>query len=214
MPPHWLIHTFAAAALLGLFSQPAHAEVYTYIDAEGNRVFTDQPPKGNAERIELAPSNSFGNSVQPPQPVVEYQQQPPPPTYELLRILMPEPDVTISDNDGNLLVTLNSEPPLRPADNFRLLLDGQPYGAPTRSAVFELKNIDRGTHQLAAEIIDPYGRILERTPSQPFHMKRTSLALKRLANPCEKGDWGVRPECPLADKPKEPKKDIPLVPFI
>jgi hypothetical protein len=31
--------------------------------------------------------------------------------------------------------------------------------------------------------------------------------------PCKKDDYGVRPECPLQDKPPE-KKDIPLVPFI
>lgn len=195
-------HTFAASA-----------EVYTYIDAEGNRVFTDQPPRGNAERIELAPSNAFSNAPRAPLPPIEHDQPPAPPPYLLLRILLPAPDTTISDNDGNLLVTLNSDPALRPGDNYRLLLDGQPHGTPTRSAVFPLQNIDRGTHQLAAEIIDANGLTVERTPSQPFHMKRTSLALKRLANPCKKGDWGVRPECPLADKPKEPK-DIPLVPFI
>lgn len=47
------------ALLLSLLCCPkAFAEVYTYIDAEGNRVFTDSPPRGNAERIELAPSNA------------------------------------------------------------------------------------------------------------------------------------------------------------
>jgi hypothetical protein len=64
------------------------------------------------------------------------------------------------------------------------------------------------------EIVDPQGRIVERTPAQPFHMKRITLAEKRRANPCKKKDWGVRPECPIEDKPKDPPKDIPLIPFI
>ena len=79
--------------------------------------------------------------------------------------------------------------------------------------MFALENIDRGTHQLAVEILDAQGRTLERTPNQPFHMLRTSLAQRRIANPCTKTDYGVRPECPLKDKPVE-EKDIPFIPFI
>jgi hypothetical protein len=44
-------------------------------------------------------------------------------------------------------------------------------------------------------------------------MMRTSLAQRRMVTPCRKADYGVRPECPLKDKPKE-KKDIPFVPFL
>ena len=57
------------------------------------------------------------------------------------------------------------------------------------------------------------GRTLERTPGQPFHMVRISLAQKRMVKPCTKTDYGVRPECPLKDKPVE-EKDIPFVPFL
>ncbi|MNN93315.1 hypothetical protein D3C81_2117370 [compost metagenome] len=86
------------------------------------------------------------------------------------------------------------------------------HGAPARSPVFALDNLDRGSHQLAAEIVDAEGRIVERTPSQPFHLKRTTLADKRRVNPCQRGDYGVRPECPLADKPAEPRRflGVPL----
>ena len=71
---------------------------------------------------------------------------------------------------------------------------------------------DRGSHQVAIEIVDSAARIIERTPSQPFHVRRITLADKRRINPCQKDDYGVRPECPLSDKPKE--RDIPLVPFM
>ena len=193
----------ALLCLLLLTCLPAFAGVYTYLDADGNRVFTDQPRRANAERIELAPTNSTS------MPVPEAPGQPPAlptqllPAYQLLRIILPEPDATIRDNTGNVLVTLESEPALLEGHNYRVLLDGKPYGAPARSPVFSLENIDRGTHQLAAEIIDSEQRIVERTPNQPFHLKRISLAEKRLANPCEPGDYGVRPECPLADKPPQ-----------
>lgn len=198
---------------LMLLTLPTLAQVYTYIDAEGNRVFTDKPRAGNAERVELAPSNSMPAIQTPTAPITTPLAPEPTQRYNLLRILVPQPDATVRDNTGNLIVSINSDPGLFPQHSYRLLLDGAPVGEAGRSPVFPLENIDRGTHQLAAEIIDQEGRIIERTPSQPFHMMRTSLAQRRLVNPCQKADYGVRPECPLKDKPVE-KKDIPFVPFI
>jgi hypothetical protein len=197
--------------LLLLTCLPAFAGVYTYLDADGNRVFTDKPRSANAQRIELTPTNSTSlpappSSEPPALPTVLM------PAYLLLRITLPEPDATIRDNSGNVLVTLESEPGLLAGHSYRLLLDGQPYAAPARSPVFALDNLDRGTHQLAAEIVDEEGRIVERTPSQPFHLKRTTLADKRRVNPCQRDDYGVRPECPLSDKPPEPRRflGVPL----
>ncbi len=193
-------------------TQAASAQVYTYIDAEGNRVFTDKPRSSNAERVMLAPSNSAQMSQ--PQPTV--RMAPPPavskPTvhYQLLRILVPEPDASIHNGSGDMIVTLNSEPGLLPGHSSRLLLNGEPQGETSRSPVFSLQHVDRGTHQLVAEIIDSAGLIVERTPAQPFHMHRMTLAQKRKINPCKKDEYGVRPECPLKDKPKE---EVSILPF-
>lgn len=197
--------------LLGL---PAVADVYTYIDSEGNRVFTDQP-RGNAKKVEIAPTNGM-NQTAPPTVRVPVPAAPVADVaaYQMLRILVPDPDATIREgSSGDLIVTLTSDPALMPDHNYRLLLDGKVAASPSRSPVFPLTNLDRGTHQLAAEIIDSSGRIIERTPSQPVHIVRTSLESKRTANPCKKDDYGVRPECPLKDKPEE-EDDIPFVPFI
>ncbi|KIP99857.1 MULTISPECIES: DUF4124 domain-containing protein [Pseudomonas] len=205
------------ALLFGLLliALPCLAQVYTYVDAEGNRVFTDKPRDGNAQQVQMAPSNRIEpaqtRSTTPaapvaPQPVLG---------YELLRITIPQPDATINDNAGNLIVTVNSDPALHPGHSYRLLLDGQPVGSAGRSPVFPLENVDRGTHQIAVEIITEGGIIVERTPSQPFHMKRVTLAQKRKVRPCEKTDYGVRPECPLKDKPKEEDKGIiSILPFL
>ena len=193
-------------------TQAASAQVYTYIDAEGNRVFTDKPRSSNAERVMLAPSNS----AQMNQPQATVRMAPPPavskPTvhYQVLRILVPEPDASIHNGSGNMIVTLNSEPGLLPGHSYRLLLDGEPQGETSRSPVFSLQHVDRGTHQLVAEIIDSAGLIVERTPAQPFHMHRMTLAQKRKINPCKKDEYGVRPECPLKDKPKE---EVSILPF-
>ena len=197
-----------------LLSLQAAAQVYTYIDAEGNRVFTDKPRQGNAEAVQLAPSNSMPAPDSMNQPAVAAEPATKPAlTYQMLRILIPQPDATIRDNAGSLIVTATSEPALHAGHSYRLLLDGEVVGEPGRSPVFPLENLDRGTHKLAVEVIDANGLIVERTPSQPVHIQRISLAQKRRVNPCKKDDYGVRPECPLKDKPEE-KSDIPFVPFI
>lgn len=192
-------------------TQGALAQVYTYIDAEGNRVFTDKPRSSSAERVILAPSNNMqtnppATTVLSPPPAVTKQTV----HYQLLRIIVPEPDASIHNGSGDMIVTLNSEPSLLPGHSYRLLLDGEIQGEASRSPVFSLQHVDRGTHQLVAEIIDSAGLIVERTPAQPFHMHRMTLAQKRKVNPCKKDEYGVRPECPLKDKPKE---DVSILPF-
>lgn len=192
-------------------TQATSAQVYTYIDAEGNRVFTDKPRSSNAERVMIAPSNSVElNSSAPTVRVAPPAVTKPTVHYQMLRILVPEPDASIHNGAGEMIVTLTSEPSLLPGHSYRLLLDGEPQGELSRSPVFSLQHIDRGTHQLVAEIIDSAGLIVERTPAQPFHMHRMSLAQKRKIKPCQKEDYGVRLECPLKDKPKE---EVSILPF-
>ncbi len=170
-----------SALLSALACQPASAEVYTYIDKDGNRVFTDQPARGNAQKLQLAPPNAMPNQpgvrMPPPLYAPTTPALPPgPPAYQLLRILVPEPDSTIRANDGALIVSATSDPALLPGHLYRLLLDGKPVGEPGRSPVFPLYNVERGTHQLSVEIIDTLGRTIEQTPNQPFHMFRVSVA--------------------------------------
>ncbi|WP_434679099.1 DUF4124 domain-containing protein [Pseudomonas sp. R1-18] len=197
--------------LLSLSSVSAVADVYTYIDANGNRVFTDQPRK-NAKRVEIAPSNSMTGA--PPTRTLKAAPQAPVVYpmfhYDLLRVLIPEPDATISSPSGDLIVTVTSEPPLQPGHRYRLMLDGQVVGEPGRSPVFPLHNIDRGTHQVSVEIFDELDRVLEKTPNQPFHLQRVTLAQKRATRPCKTDEYGVRPECPLKDKPEEKSSILPF----
>lgn len=200
----------ALICLLMLIGHSAVAEVYTYIDAEGNRVFTDQPHK-NAKKVDIAPSNQIRSAPKKPSQASSAKPKPGPLFhYQLLRILAPEPDTTIRDIQGNLIVTVTNDPELQPGHVYRLLLDGSVYGDAGRSPVFPLTNIDRGTHLLSIEIVDQYGRVAERTPNQPFHMMRISLAQKRLANPCKTEEYGVRPECPIKDKPPEESSILPF----
>ncbi|HWH87547.1 MAG TPA: DUF4124 domain-containing protein [Pseudomonas sp.] len=192
--------------ILALITLPASAEVFTYIDAQGNRVYTDQP-RANAKRVPLAPSNRMAAPASSAEPITTAKQstEQPPFHYDMLRILIPEPDATLRSSAGELIVSVTSEPGLQSGHRYRLLLDGKAIGEPGVSPVFALSNIDRGSHSLSIEILDAAGRTVERTANQPFHMLRISLAQKRQVKPCVVDDYGVRPECPLRDKPEESK---------
>ncbi|HWT67892.1 MAG TPA: DUF4124 domain-containing protein [Pseudomonas sp.] len=192
--------------IASLFALPASAQVFTYVDAQGNRVFTDLPKTGSAKPVPLATGNRMPAANTAPATASPHKPEKKPPfRYDMLRILVPEPDATVRSTAGEIIVSVTSEPGLQRGHRYRLLLDGQPTAEPGLSPVFPLSNVDRGTHQLSVEILDEQGRIVERTANQPMHMLRMSLAQKRKVKPCTLEDFGQRPECPLADKPAEEK---------
>ncbi|MDI3272866.1 DUF4124 domain-containing protein [Pseudomonas sp. AL03] len=191
-----------------LIALPVTAEVFTYVDAQGNRVYTDQPRSGNAKRVPLATSNRMSANPTGAAPMTAPKKTEAKPLfrYDMLRVLVPEPDATV--RAGEIIVSVTSEPGLQRGHRYRLLLDGQPTAEPGPSPVFALSNIDRGSHNLSVEILDEQDHIVERTANQPFHMLRISLAQKRQVKPCALPDYGQRPECPLKDKPIEPKNSF------
>ncbi len=201
------------AVLLLTAAMPAAAGVYTYVDEQGNRVFTDRPGGHVVESVDSRPINSMPAPPTVPPATPDKTPREAKFSYRLLEIVQPEHDTTLRNNAGELSVSVTSDPALQPGHHYRLLLDGSPVAPATSEPTFALGNIDRGSHQLIVEVIDDEGQALQSSPPRTFHLLRTSLAQRRMVNPCKKAEYGVRPECPLKDKPKE-KKDIPFVPFL
>lgn len=193
---------------------PVGAQVFTYVDENGNRVFTDRPRSQAAQAVETRMSNSMPTiPVAPRSPTVTQPNAETAHGYPQLQIVAPVDDATIRNNAGDLEVVVDSQPPLHQGHLYRIILDGTLMGEASASPTLQLHNVDRGSHQLTVEIVDAQGKTLEQSAPLTFHMMRTSLAQRRMVNPCKKGDFGVRPECPMKDKPPE-KKNIPFVPFI
>lgn len=204
----------ACTILLLASALPAGAQVFTYVDEQGNRVFTDRPGGRAAEAVKPGTTNSMpAQPVAPRLPRIEQPAARQAFVYSAFRIVAPENDATVRNNAGDLQVAVDSQPELQVGHQYRLTLDGAPVGEPGTSPSWLLNNIDRGTHQLIVEIIDAQGQPIQQSEPLTFHMMRTSLAQRRMVRPCKKDDYGVRPECPLKDKPPE-KKNIPFVPFI
>lgn len=187
---------------LGLLAGPASAQIYSTTDAEGNRVFSDQPGPG-ASKVELPPTNAI-----PRTPTTSYSGEASDNddsrsgnevVYQQLSITSPAHDSSLRSNEGDLTLTVVTDPPLSGNHLLKLSIDGvlSQTGVPgTGAATHQLTahNIDRGTHELAAVVVDARGAELQRSPSITVHLQRTSL------NQPARGGANQAPRAPAAPR--------------
>lgn len=159
---------------------PVSAQIYRYTDANGNTVFTNQPPANLAsEEITIQQSNLFpapnNTGSADASATGEAEQEANVPYSTLALSGIPNDDAAIRANNGDFTVTVQIEPPLAPNQSLRLLLDGQPYGQDSRNTQFELVNIDRGEHSLVVAVVDQEGNIVQQSAPDTFTVQRISL---------------------------------------
>ncbi|MCO6059751.1 DUF4124 domain-containing protein [Pseudomonas sp. MOB-449] len=162
------------AGLLLVLALPAAAQIYKYTDANGNTVFTNQPPDGAAsEKIELPPTNAV--QAQPPSaPASAADDAAQPATYQLLELTDIPDDESLRANNGTFSVGVKLEPRLQPGHQLRLRLDGQPYGTPSNVPRLQLTNIDRGEHSLAVDVLAGT-RVVQSSAAISFTIQRVHL---------------------------------------
>lgn len=169
--------------LLLSLALPAGAQIYKYTDANGNTVFTNQPPEGvAAESVELPPTNTVemqAPSTPLPAPTADSEQVAP---YRVLQLVGLPDDGAVRANDGSFNVGVLLEPQLAPAHRLRLLLDGQPYGEPSRSTRLALSNIARGEHRLAVEVLSD-GKSFQQSEAVTFTVQRVNTQSPALRPP-------------------------------
>lgn len=190
----------------------ALAQIYSYVDADGQRVFTDRPPAtANSNEVELPAINRMpaGQRMIKLQAPAELKRQlePPPPPYQQLTLVSPQQEDTLRNTGAAVDIQVSSTPQLRPGHHYQAWLNGVAHGSRSTKAGWQIQDVERGSHQLSVQLLDENGKTLMQTPVITIHVKQTSLAERRRIRPCEEDDYGRRPECPLADKPeKEPRR--------
>lgn len=169
--------------LLGLGTAVA-ADIYRWVDKNGNPVYSDQPTE-NAEKIELlqpmtytpvqVPEDTSSNDAEDEQQTTD-EESVAIPNYRVT-IVSPENDAGIRVNNGNVTVNLQVIPALvaERGDLVQLYLNGLPAGVPMPQLSFTLENLDRGTHTLSANVINASGEVLAQSETITFHLQRTSL---------------------------------------
>lgn len=171
--------------LLSLALQ-ATAQIYKYTDANGNTVFTDQPPEGQAtQNVELPVTNS----VTMPVPTTPNNPAPSEPNnvapYSTLQLTGLPTDEALRANNGSFSVGVAIEPRLAGSHRLRLLLDGKPYGQPSNVPRLQITNADRGEHSLAVEVLSGEQSI-QQSATVTFTVQRVNTNSPALRPPAPK----------------------------
>ncbi|XXF08267.1 DUF4124 domain-containing protein [Pseudomonas sp. D2-3] len=163
------------ACLLLILALPVSAQIYKYTDANGNTVFTNQPPEGTqAESVELKPINT---SSQPTPPTTSTSEprlsELPSNPYQILELRDLPSEEALRANNGTFSVGVTIEPRLGPGHTLRLLLDGKPYGQPSNVPRLQLSEVDRGEHSLAVAVMQGE-HIVQQSETRTFTVQRVS----------------------------------------
>ena len=169
--------------LLLLLAATATADIYKWVDAQGNVHYSDEPRSPEAERMGRLP----GLSTYSPPPVPKEQpegelsegvggtvsQPAAHPGYRMIKIISPEPEGTVRSSPGEVPVYVALDPVLMEGDYLKVILDGKVLPEKHTSTVMVLHNVDRGEHRVAAAVYSKEGKKLRQSAAHTFYLHRT-----------------------------------------
>ena len=155
------------------------ADVYRWIDADGQAHYTDRPQPG-AERIAIeagpkpspsgtSPGSSISTQAQDdetPSAVFSYQS---------LNITTPAQDQVLWNIEGQLETAAAVDPPLQPGHTVQFYLDGRMEQADPGTTRTRYSGVARGEHLLRVEVVDAAGKALIDSPTSKFFVRQTAI---------------------------------------
>jgi hypothetical protein len=164
---------------LALCSSPALAVICKTIDADGVVSYSEVPASECPEVVKLPEYSSYTPRPLPATIRDEGSEEPVATEefsgYTKIAIVAPEQDGTVRDNEGKVMVNVALEPVLQDNHQVRLFIDGQPVPGNFDGTTIELSGVERGTHQLAVEVLDANGSSLLRSDDVSFTLRRVGL---------------------------------------
>lgn len=143
------------------------ATIYKTVDDNGNIVFTDtQSSDRPGETINLRPITAIP-SVPTSRPIPAPVKVPRKKQYSQFIISQPGNNVTLR-NQETITVKLAVSPRMQFDHSIRLRVNGALVAESRRQLTFELKDVERGSHTLTAEIVDSQQQVIESTSNSFF----------------------------------------------
>ncbi|RKZ36711.1 MAG: penicillin-binding protein [Gammaproteobacteria bacterium] len=155
-----------------LLCAAAGAAVYKQVLPDGRIVYTDRPAEG-AEEVKVGPIQTYSAPPVPADALKADGADPQAaPEYTEFAVTSPANDEVLRDNVGIVRISLQLAPGLKPGHKINIMMDGKTLGEGGKSTSLSLQNVDRGTHTVAAAVVDKSGKEIKRTEVVTFHLKR------------------------------------------
>lgn len=149
--------------------------IYRTVDANGNVVFTDNPPdKNRAEEVKVGPTNTMDSPPMEPRAEPRGDAPPEPPPlpdtgYETLSINAPDAGANLRiPQDNPIQVRVSLSPSLKSGHRL-VILDN---GTPLEGTAMDFPN--PGEHTLVAQVRDSDGTVLIESKPVLFYVMRTT----------------------------------------
>jgi len=166
----------------------AEGEIYKVVDENGNVTFTDQRPSSEAQPMDLPPLSVIKTEVESPATAAAAAQaaaeeaKPPSPRdlrkqFRDFRITRPLSEETFWGTANTVVVTWASSQQIPPSMKVMLYVNGSPQEAPPQGGVS--LTLDRGEHQVYAELRDERNRRIITTDPVTFFVKQNSQNFNR-----------------------------------
>lgn len=169
----------------------AQGEIYKVVDKDGNVTFTDQRPSPDAQPMDLPPLSVIKTDVPPPAAPVagsageEAAQAEPEPLsprelrrqFSDFRITRPLQEESFWGTENTVVVTWGSSQPIPPSMSVLVFVDGEAQKAPATGSVS--LTLDRGEHQVYAELRDERNRRIISTEPVTFFVRQHSANFNR-----------------------------------
>lgn len=165
--------------------------VFKWKDRYGKTQYGDKPPQGvKADAFNPPPITVIdnygkqwaptGNTAQPShqQQAAESKPRPSSSRYSSLKIVAPKSGQAIRANDGDVTLMLGVDPKLQKGHSIVVFLDGKQVSNSASRAI-NLPNLDRGEHQVHAEIQDAYKKNIISSPAISFTVLRASVLMNK-----------------------------------
>jgi hypothetical protein len=168
-----LMFTFLVSAFATLSA--VDAALYKGLDAGGNVVYSDKP-FSNAEQYTPPPISVMDALEVNDEKGAAVEDDPVEFKYMKFDIISPANNQAIRD-EAFLDVSLRLEPGLNAAENHAvwLLMDGKVQVENSKSLSFQLDDVERGAHQIQAQVRDEAGEVVVRTRSVIVYVHRTTV---------------------------------------
>lgn len=170
--------------ILATLASSAQAEqVYKEIGEDGVPTFSDQATPG-AKTVEIEEPVTFSDDAileamkRRQQAADEEAEQARNVNYSI-EITSPSNDEAVRDNAGNLSISVSISTPLLDGHSAELHMNGQRVRTISGTETVQLNNVDRGTHQFRARILDRDGDTLAESATVSVSMLRYAIPRKQ-----------------------------------